>query len=170
MVSHEMRPGEIAADVDPSAVPGDATLVFIGEIHSPWRDPATCPKNLRDARSRGGSATLLLRAPWRPGLRGLEPGAHLILLYWMDRARRDLIVQHPRHREGPSGAFSLRSPLRPNPIAFAVVKLLALDPEAGRPGDRRDRLPRWDAAARPQALLPRVDIAPQEDVASSRGE
>ena len=170
MVSHEMRPGEIAADIDPSAVSGDATLVFIGEVRSPWRDPATCPKNLRDARSRGGSATVLLKAPWRLGLRGLEPGAHLILLYWMDRARRDLIVQHPRHREGPSGAFSLRSPLRPNPIAFAVIKLLALDAEAGcleiDAIDCLDGTPVLDI----KPYYPGVDVAPPEDAGLSGGE
>jgi tRNA (Thr-GGU) A37 N-methylase len=45
----------------------------------------------------------------------------------MDRARRDLIVQNPKHMDGTRGVFSLRSPVRPNPIALAVVKVLALD-------------------------------------------
>ena len=49
----------------------------------------------------------------------------------MDQARRDLIVQTPRHRSAPVGVFSLRSPVRPNPIALSVVRVLACDPDRG---------------------------------------
>jgi tRNA (Thr-GGU) A37 N-methylase len=45
----------------------------------------------------------------------------------MDRARRDLVVQAPRHYGEPRGTFALRSPVRPNPIAASVVKLIATD-------------------------------------------
>jgi len=49
------------------------------------------------------------------------------VLYWMDRARRDLVIQAPRHYGEPRGTFALRSPVRPNPIAASVVKLIGRD-------------------------------------------
>ena len=51
----------------------------------------------------------------------------IILLYWMAAARRDLVLQSPKHRPEPAGTFALRSPARPNPIAMAVVTVLEID-------------------------------------------
>jgi tRNA (Thr-GGU) A37 N-methylase len=46
----------------------------------------------------------------------------------MDHARRDLIQQVPGHLEGhPRGTFALRSPVRPNPIALAVVEIVGIE-------------------------------------------
>jgi tRNA-Thr(GGU) m(6)t(6)A37 methyltransferase TsaA len=53
--------------------------------------------------------------------------SHLILLYWLDGSRRDLLVQAPKHLDAPRGTFSLRSPVRPNPIGLAVVELLGVE-------------------------------------------
>jgi len=36
-------------------------------------------------------------------------------------------VQAPRHYGEPRGTFALRSPVRPNPIAASVVKLVKVD-------------------------------------------
>ncbi len=61
---------------------------------------------------------------WAPALSGVESCTHLVVLYWMDRSRRDLVVQMPRHYGTPRGTFALRSPARPNPIALSVVRLV----------------------------------------------
>jgi tRNA (Thr-GGU) A37 N-methylase len=46
----------------------------------------------------------------------------------MHHARRDLVLQTPFFRTGQTtGSFALRSPVRPNPIAFSVVDLVAVD-------------------------------------------
>ena len=127
-----LREGEVALPFDPAAGPGDARLLFIGSIRSPWRDRAACPHNLREARERGGGATVLVDEPYRPGLAGLEGRTHVVLLYWLGLARRDVIVARPRHAETTSGVFALRSPVRPNPIGLATVKVLALDAASGR--------------------------------------
>jgi len=132
MAKHDIRPGEIALARDPAAAAADASLVFIGRIRSPWTDRDSCPKSLREARERGGEASLLIDEPWRAGLAGLTPGMPLVVLYWMHAARRDLIVQAPRHKASTAGVFSLRSPVRPNPIALAVVRCLALDQTSGQ--------------------------------------
>jgi tRNA (Thr-GGU) A37 N-methylase len=45
----------------------------------------------------------------------------------MDQARRDLVVQVPGHYGTGRGTFALRSPVRPNPIALSVVRLLKVE-------------------------------------------
>ena len=134
MAMHDakMRPGEVALAFDPAETAGDASLVFIGRAETPWPDRDACPKNIRQAREAGRPATLLLDPPWRPGLEGLEAGQAIVVLTWMDRARRDLILQAPRHRDRPAGVFALRSPVRPNPVGLAVVTILEIDREGGR--------------------------------------
>lgn len=130
-MTNAIRPGEIRAPLDPASHEGDARLVFIGRCRTPWTSREDCPKNLRQARERGGKARLEIDQPWRTGLRHLSAGEAIIVLTWLDRARRDLLVQAPRHRETPAGVFSLRSPVRPNPIGVHVVRLFACDAETG---------------------------------------
>lgn len=131
MSKTEQRSGEIALAADPAKTANDAAVIFIGVISSPWKVRADCPKNLRQARERGKTAIIKLENAFRAGLSGLEEYSHAIVLYWMHEARRDLIVQAPRHRPKPTGVFSLRSPVRPNPVALAVVRILKVDPAAG---------------------------------------
>ena len=112
----DTRPGELKI-----APPGsfDAGLHFIGRIHTPWHTLAECPKN-------GGEADAVcaieLDERYAPGLKDVETCTHLVVLYWMTEAPRDLIVQKPRHYGEPHGVFALRSPARPNPIAMSVVE------------------------------------------------
>ena len=102
----------------------DAGVYFIGRIATPLSRREDCPKN-----SRGSEAVCtVVRDPrYARGLEGLGGTSHLVLLYWMDRAPRDLILQTPRHRPEATGVFALRSPARPNPIALSVVELLAIE-------------------------------------------
>lgn len=126
------RPGEVRSSLDPASMAGDARLVFIGHARTPWIDRETCPRNLRQARERGGAAWLEIDAPWRMGLQDLAIGDAVVVLTWLDRARRDLLIQAPRHRTSQAGVFSLRSPVRPNPIGLHVVRLTGCDIESGR--------------------------------------
>ena len=68
--------------------------------------------------------TIELDPRWAPALKDIETCSHLVVLYWMDRSRRDLVVQVPGHYGAGRGTFALRSPVRPNPIAMSVVKLV----------------------------------------------
>jgi tRNA (Thr-GGU) A37 N-methylase len=45
----------------------------------------------------------------------------------MGRSRRDLMRQSPRSDGIVHGTFTLRSPVRPNPIANSLVRLLAVE-------------------------------------------
>jgi tRNA-Thr(GGU) m(6)t(6)A37 methyltransferase TsaA len=159
--SREPREGEQRASIDPAQMPGDAKLVFIGRIRSPWKTRSECPKNManaREARPRG--CQLQVDPPWRPALTGIAAGDFVHVLYWMFEARRDLVIQNPRHRSGPTGTFSLRSPVRPNPVALALVQVTDIDPESGAVGidatDALDGTPLLDI----KPYLPRVDAPP----------
>ncbi|MEX0954011.1 MAG: tRNA (N6-threonylcarbamoyladenosine(37)-N6)-methyltransferase TrmO [Rhizobiaceae bacterium] len=125
------REGEEALGFDPGALAGDGHVVFIGRIHSPWTSREECPKNVAAARASGKAASVTIDAQYRRGLTGLERFSHVILLTWLDRSQRDLIIQNPRHAEEPRGTFALRSPVRPNPIGLHVVKLVSVDAETG---------------------------------------
>jgi tRNA-Thr(GGU) m(6)t(6)A37 methyltransferase TsaA len=63
---------------------------------------------------------------WTQALQGLDTVSHVVVLYWMDRARRDLVIQSPHHYAERRGTFALRSPVRPNPIAVSVARVLAV--------------------------------------------
>lgn len=127
-----VREGEVKSLRDPASESGDAHIVFIGRIRSPWNLRSQCPKNMRQARERTSESYYLeIDQAWRPGLTGLSTGDYLHILYWMHQARRDIVLQMPHHRETPAGVFSLRSPVRPNPVAMALVKIISIDMEAG---------------------------------------
>jgi len=105
----------------------DASLYFIGRIRTPWQTREQCPKNPRESNA---VCSVELDARWTPALKGLETVSHVLLLYWMDRTRRDLVLQVPRHYGEQRGTFALRSPARPNPIAVSVAQLVRVEGNA----------------------------------------
>jgi tRNA-Thr(GGU) m(6)t(6)A37 methyltransferase TsaA len=116
--SFDMREGEIAVELPEKF---DASLFFIGRIRTPWKRREDCPKNPRESDA---VCTIMVDPRWAGGLQGLDTVSHVVGLFWMDRARRDLIVQAPHHYSERRGTFALRSPVRPNPIAVSVARLL----------------------------------------------
>lgn len=99
----------------------DAGIYFIGRIRTPWKERKDCPKN---ARESDAVCTLEVDARWAASLKNVETCSHLVVLYWMDRSPRNIVLQVPGHYGVQRGTFALRSPARPNPIAMSVVKLL----------------------------------------------
>ena len=103
----------------------DAGLIYIGRIDTPWTKRADCPRG--GDPDRGPDCRLILDPHWVPALRGIQAGDKLQILYWMDRARRDLLTQSPGNDGQTRGTFALRSPCRPNPIASSIVRLLEIE-------------------------------------------
>ena len=116
-----VRDGEVAAELPENF---HASLYYIGRIRSPWQHREDCPKN---ARESDAVCTVELDPRWTEGLKDVATCSHIILLYWMDKSPRNLVLQVPRHYGEPRGTFALRSPARPNPIALSVVKLLRIE-------------------------------------------
>ena len=122
--AEDIRPGEVSVPMPDKA---DAGLYFIGRIHTPWKERKDCPKNAREARQSGAVCTIEVDPRWQAALQGVETCSHLIVLYWMDRSRRDLVIQKPAHYGVGRGTFALRTPVRPNPVALSVVELRKVD-------------------------------------------
>lgn len=117
----DIRPHEISV---PIQEPDDARLFFIGRIHTPWKDRKDCP---RQGKVDGPECRIEIFEPWVPALKGIEEYDKIEVLYWLDKARRDLIVQNPAHSDNIFGTFALRSPVRPNPIGTVLAKLVSVD-------------------------------------------
>jgi len=111
------RTGEVAIELPAKT---DAGVYFIGRIRTPWKRRDECPKN---ARQSDAVCTVELEPRFQPALKDVESCSHLVLLYWMDKSARNLVLQTPSHHGVQRGTFALRSPARPNPIAMSVVKL-----------------------------------------------
>src|SRR4030081_317837 len=116
-----IREGEIAIELPEDF---DAGLYFIGRIRTPWPTRDDCPKN---ARESDAVCTIEVNPRYAAALAGVETCTHLLVLYWMHQARRDLVPQAPRHYAEQRGTFALRSPGRADPIAASVVRLGKLD-------------------------------------------
>lgn len=113
---------EYATRLDP--VPGgDAQLVFLGRIRTPWTDRASCPKNGAESTASG---RIVLEPRYRPGLASLETVSHVIVLTWLDRSARDVIALVPPTDVARHGVFATRAPDRPNPIGVTVAEIVEI--------------------------------------------
>jgi len=117
----EIRAAERAVEWPEAA---DAGLVFIGRIRTPWTSRMDCP---RQGRRDGPTCRIEVFPPWDQALAGVAEYETLEILYWLHRSRRDLVLQSPKSDGTTRGTFSLRSPVRPNPIGTSMVALLGIE-------------------------------------------
>lgn len=113
--------GEVTVDLPEQT---DAGVYFLGRIRTPWTERKQCPKN---ARESDAVCTIEIDPRFAPGLKDVESCSHLVVLYWMDRSPRNIVLQVPGHYGVQRGTFALRSPARPNPVAMSVVRLLRIE-------------------------------------------
>lgn len=101
-------------------------LVPIGAVASPLKERASAPKQAADGAPE---AWLEFYARVADGLEGIAVGDELVVLTWLDRARRDVLRVRPRRDPAnpETGVFNSRSPDRPNPIGLHRVTVLAID-------------------------------------------
>ncbi len=114
---NEIREGERAVEMPPAS---DAGLVFIGRIHTPWTSRMMTP---RQGRRDGPVCRIEVFEPWVAALANIEEFDELEVLYWLHMSRRDLVLQSPASDGTSRGTFSIRSPVRPNPIGTSIVTL-----------------------------------------------
>ena len=98
----------------------------IGFVESPLVDRVSAPKQGDEGAPE---AWLVFEPAVREGLRDLRVGTDVLLLTWLDRADRDVLVVHPRGdlARPETGVFSTRSPDRPNPVGLHRVTITAVD-------------------------------------------
>ena len=98
----------------------------IGWVESPLTERAQAP---RQGDEGAPAAWLVFDPQVADGLRDLAPGTEIIVLTWLARADRGVLVTRPRSDPArpPTGVFSTRSPDRPNPIGLHRVRVLAVE-------------------------------------------
>jgi tRNA-Thr(GGU) m(6)t(6)A37 methyltransferase TsaA len=95
----------------------------IGWVESPLKERAEAP---RQGDEGAPEAWLVFEPDFADGIRDLTAGTEILLLTWLDRAARGVLVTRPRNDPArpPVGVFSTRSPDRPNPIGLHRVWIL----------------------------------------------
>jgi tRNA-Thr(GGU) m(6)t(6)A37 methyltransferase TsaA len=101
-------------------------LTPIGRVESPLTDPAMAPKQGDEGAPE---AWLVFDPGVLEALDGLRAGDEVLVLTWLDRARRDVLHMHPRNdvSRAQQGVFTTRSPHRPNPVGLHRVEIAAID-------------------------------------------
>src|SRR6516162_374394 len=98
----------------------------IGWVESSLTERAQAP---RQGDEGAPEAWLVFKPRVADGLRDIVAGTEVIVLTWLDRADRGVLVTRPRDDPArpPTGVFSTRSPDRPNPIGLHRVQVLATE-------------------------------------------
>jgi tRNA-Thr(GGU) m(6)t(6)A37 methyltransferase TsaA len=109
----------------------DFAVIPIGAVESSLIDRASAPKQGDEGAP---DAWLVFEPGVLEGLEGIGPGDRVIVLTWLDRARRDVLRVHPRDdiTKPEQGVFSTRSADRPNPIGLHEVEIASIDGERVR--------------------------------------
>jgi tRNA-Thr(GGU) m(6)t(6)A37 methyltransferase TsaA len=134
--------------------PGQIEMHSIGTVTSTLTDREAAP---RQGDEGGPDAWLVLFDRYAEGLHDLREGSGIVVLTWLDLARRDVLRTRPRDDPNRSeqGVFTTRSPDRPNPIGLHEVTVLAVEGPRVRVNhmDAIDGTPIVDI----KPVLPRVD-------------
>ena len=96
----------------------------IGLIKTPYRTLKDCPRNIDP---KGPLCELVIDKNFAGGVLGLTPGQEILVLYWFEDVDRNITSHPSRKYGGQRGVFAMRTPVRPNPIAAAVVKIENID-------------------------------------------
>src|SRR3954468_2911616 len=120
----------------------------VGTVQSPLADVAAAPNQGDEGAP---SAWLVFEPAVREALDGIRAGDEVLVLTWLDQARRDVLRVHPRGdlSRPQQGVFSTRSPHRPNPIGLHRVTVASVE-------GPRVRVRGWEAVDG----TPIVDVKP----------
>ncbi|NNK14122.1 MAG: tRNA (N6-threonylcarbamoyladenosine(37)-N6)-methyltransferase TrmO [Desulfofustis sp.] len=101
-------------------------LKILGFVNNDIRSLAEAPKGYDESDRIG---YLEIFTEYLEGLKGIEAGQTIMVLFWLHESSRDILKVHPRgKKENPKrGVFSTRSPVRPNPIGVSELEVLETD-------------------------------------------
>ena len=71
--------------------------------------------------------TLVIDDRYLEGVKDVEAGQRIVVIFHFHRSPEfdaSYLTQKPRHRKKRLGVFSIRSPIRPNPIGMSVLEVL----------------------------------------------
>ena len=99
-------------------------LKKIGVVHSIYESEDNVP---RQGKYSDEKSVIEIFPEYIAALDGVEFLKSIIVLYWGDRADRNVLKSTPPFATLEKGVFSTRSPNRPNPIAICVCKILSIE-------------------------------------------
>lgn len=97
------------------------TLKPIGTIYTPFESIEGMP--IQPTGANGVIGTIELFPEFTEGLIDLDGFSHIILIYHLHLSGIHKLLVKPFMDNKEHGIFATRSPKRPNPIGFSVVKL-----------------------------------------------
>ena len=99
-------------------------LKKIGIVHSVYENENNVP---RQGKYSDEKSIIEIFPEYVAALDGVEFLKSIIVLYWGDRADRNVLKSTPPFATLEKGGVSTRSPNRPNPIAMCVCKILSIE-------------------------------------------
>jgi len=98
----------------------------VGILHGDMHRRQETPKNYDESEHQG---IIEIFPPYAEAMDGIVSGQTIVVLFWLHKARRDILRVHPRGDTSRPmrGVFATRSPVRPNPVALSELKVLAVD-------------------------------------------
>lgn len=99
------------------------TILFkpIGIVHSEHIKPADTP--IQPVFSKGCTGTVELFEEYAEGIEDLEAFSHIYIFFVFHKRDEVRLRVKPFLEDKKHGVFATRSPRRPNPIGFSVVRL-----------------------------------------------
>ena len=97
------------------------TFKPIGKIYTPFNTPEGMP--IQPSGAVGVKGRIEIFPEFTEGLKDLDGFSHIMLIYHLHLSGRYKLLVKPFMDEMEHGIFATRSPKRPNPIGFSLVKL-----------------------------------------------
>ncbi len=94
----------------------------IGLIHTLYKNTERVP--IQGVFFPDSIGTVEVFQEYADGLLDIEGFSHIILIYHFHLCQEKKLIAKPYLDDKEHGIFSIRSPKRPNPIGFSIVRLL----------------------------------------------
>lgn len=125
-VSKALRPAELGEHFNMGI-----EVIPIGILHT---DAKKVPRQWTVSDVEG---TLVIEDRYLEGVKDIEAGQRIVVIFHFHRSPKfdaSYLTQKPPHRKKRLGVFSIRSPIRPNPIGMSVLKVLEVKDNVIRVG------------------------------------
>ena len=93
----------------------------IGIVHTPFKDLNNIPD--QPSKGEGTKGIVEVYPKFQKGLKDLDGFSHIILLCHLHKISEYNLYVVPSGETKSRGLFATRSPRRPNPVGFSVVRL-----------------------------------------------
>jgi tRNA (adenine37-N6)-methyltransferase len=103
------------------------------QADAPKPEPVFTMRPIGHVEKPQGRCLIVLDKKYQPGLLGLKQWSHVQVIWWFDKSdtpqKRSILQVNPRgDKNNPlTGVFACRAPVRPNPIALSLCKIISVN-------------------------------------------